>query len=167
MALLETTEETLHLARAHLMCNAWIMISQAQAEPALTQLDQAERLFSDQATGDDLGMLKAWERARALAILGRAGRVGKWSWRARRSSFFDRRNEPELGAGCVALGEGLGLSGEYDRRRRCISDSRWISSRTSAAGAKRFSRRRPGARQDVRRTRRASTRRVERARVGD
>ena len=87
------------------------MISQAQAEPALAQLDEAERLFSDQATGDDLGMLKR-ERARALAILGRADESVVLAREA--IELFDRRNEPELGAGYAALGEGLGLSGEYD-----------------------------------------------------
>jgi transcriptional regulator with XRE-family HTH domain len=69
IALLEVTEDTLHLARAHLLCGT-IMISQGKAEEAGTQFDAAERMFGPKPDPLDLANLRA-DQARRAGLLKR------------------------------------------------------------------------------------------------
>ena len=70
IALLEVTEDTLHLARARLLCGT-IMLNQGKAEEAGAQFDAAERLFGPNPDPLDLAGLRI-DQARRAAALGRA-----------------------------------------------------------------------------------------------
>ena len=69
IALLEVTEDTLHLARAHLLCGT-IMISQGKAQEAGDQFAAAERMFGPKPDPLDLANLRA-DQARRAALLNR------------------------------------------------------------------------------------------------
>ncbi len=62
IALLEATEDTFHLARAHQLC-AVILLDQESGQMARKHLERAEELLGDEATPGELGAL-ATERAR-------------------------------------------------------------------------------------------------------
>src|SRR5256714_5099691 len=64
IALLEVTEDTLHLARAHLLCGT-IMISQGKVQEAGAQFDAAERMFGQKPDPLDLANLRADQASRA------------------------------------------------------------------------------------------------------
>jgi transcriptional regulator with XRE-family HTH domain len=70
IALLEVTEDTLHLARARLLCGT-IMLNQGKADEAGAQFDAAERLFGPNPDPLDLAGLRI-DQARRAATLGRA-----------------------------------------------------------------------------------------------
>jgi transcriptional regulator with XRE-family HTH domain len=70
IALLEVTEDTLHLARARLLCGT-IMLNQGNAEEAGAQFDAAERLLGPNPDPLDLAGLRI-NQARRAAALGRA-----------------------------------------------------------------------------------------------
>jgi tetratricopeptide (TPR) repeat protein len=57
VALLEATEHTVHLARAHLSC-AWVLLASDGIEDAAIHLEQAERLFGANAEQADIVMLR-------------------------------------------------------------------------------------------------------------
>jgi transcriptional regulator with XRE-family HTH domain len=110
MALLEASEDTLHLARAHIS-SAVIMTTQHNADAALEQLDRAEQLLGSHASSEDVGMLKT-ERARALAAKGDG--AGAVTFARDAISLLEFRNNAELGMAYCALGDGLSLQGEFD-----------------------------------------------------
>ena len=110
IALLEATEDTLHLARAHVLC-AWIMTSSGDATGAREQLDRAEHLFGPGATVDDLAMLKV-ERARAEALLGEGATAVRLAREA--IDMLGEQYRAETGTAYWALGEGLTLQNEND-----------------------------------------------------
>jgi tetratricopeptide (TPR) repeat protein len=68
IALLETTEDTLQLARAHLTCGQFCNLDGDYAQ-ARRYLDRAERLLELAGDNDDLGILHA-EQAKSLTQLG-------------------------------------------------------------------------------------------------
>jgi len=119
MALLEATDDTLHLGRAHLAC-ALVMNSQANAEAALDQLDRAEKLLGVHASGDDRAVLKV-QRARAYVLLGRGEEAVALAREA--VHLVDRRNEPELGTASAALGDALTVVGDYDGAEAAYSEA--------------------------------------------
>lgn len=109
-ALLEATDDTLHLARAYVLV-AWILGSQGKAEDALANLEQAERLFGDAADATDLAHLGV-ERARILARLGRGGEAVQ---RARAAiELLGEHHGGDQGTAWWALAEGLVLEGEIE-----------------------------------------------------
>jgi len=67
IALLEVTEDTLHLARAHLLCGT-IMISQGKAEEAGAQFTAAEEMFGPKADPFDLANLRSDQAKRAVLL---------------------------------------------------------------------------------------------------
>ena len=67
IALLEATEDTLHLARAHLLCASILMLPGGDPEQAQDQLDQAEELFGPRAAPSDLGQLRTVQARLAAA----------------------------------------------------------------------------------------------------
>jgi transcriptional regulator with XRE-family HTH domain len=110
IALLEATDDTIHLGRAHLLC-AWIMTSQGNARGAREHLDQAESFFGAHPTADDVAMLKV-ERARAAAVLGEGGEAVELAREA--IALLGDKQPAELGSAFFALGDGLALESEPD-----------------------------------------------------
>ena len=70
IALLEATEDTVHLARAHVLSGAILNLN-GSADRAVKHLETAERLFGMRPERDDLVSLRC-EQARAAAQLGDA-----------------------------------------------------------------------------------------------
>ncbi len=68
IALLEATEDTFHLARAHQLA-ASILLDQESAAPARRHLERAESLLGSEAAAEDIGALRA-EQARLQLQLG-------------------------------------------------------------------------------------------------
>lgn len=58
IALLEATEDTLQLARAHVRCASILMLPGGEEEQANEQLERAEELFGPHASPADLGHLR-------------------------------------------------------------------------------------------------------------
>ena len=73
LGLLEASEDTLELARAHLHC-AEILLLEGQAEQASPHIDRADRLFELGAAHRDLGALRTQQAHRAV-LLGDAERA--------------------------------------------------------------------------------------------
>jgi tetratricopeptide (TPR) repeat protein len=67
IALLEVTEDTLHLARAHLLCGT-IMISQGKAEESGAQFTAAEQMFGPKPDPLDLANLRSDQAKRAVLL---------------------------------------------------------------------------------------------------
>ena len=67
ITLLEATEDTAHLARAHISC-AWSLIENGRSEEAGPYLDAAERLLGPKPQPNDLAALRAEQARRAAAI---------------------------------------------------------------------------------------------------
>jgi len=109
IALLEATEDTIHLARAHLLC-AWIMTSQGKAKAALAQLTKAEALLGPHPTTDDAADLRV-EWARAQAALGNGAETVAAAREA--LELLGDSRPAELGAAHEALAEGLTLQGDF------------------------------------------------------
>jgi tetratricopeptide (TPR) repeat protein len=71
VALLEATEDTLNLARAHVGC-AWTLNAAGRAKESLKHLETAERLFGGNPQPGDLASLRT-EQAKAALQLGDHG----------------------------------------------------------------------------------------------
>jgi transcriptional regulator with XRE-family HTH domain len=67
IALLEVTDDTLHLARAHLLAGT-IMMTQGKAEEAGAYFDSAERLFGPRPSALDLASLRTDQAKRAAML---------------------------------------------------------------------------------------------------
>jgi tetratricopeptide (TPR) repeat protein len=67
IALLDVTDDTLHLARAHLLCGS-IMLSQGRAEQAGRHYDLAEKLYGPSAEPEDLSGLYTEQSKRAVRL---------------------------------------------------------------------------------------------------
>ena len=67
IALLEATEDTLHLARAHLLCASILMLPGGDHNQAHDQLELAEELFGPRAAPTDLGHLRTVQARLAAA----------------------------------------------------------------------------------------------------
>ena len=111
MALLEVTDDTLHLARAHLLC-ADILMSQDRAEGAGRHLELAERLFGHQPEVDDVAKLRR-DQARHAVLQGR-GQDAVDHARASLEAAAADEHPHERGNALWALAEGLALTGQAD-----------------------------------------------------
>ena len=107
IALLEATEDTLSLARAHLLA-ASIMITRAAAPEATRHLDQAERLLGGTPSFADGAMLRV-KRAQVAALRG-DGAAAATLAREALDTIGDELSE-ERGAALFALADGLALDG--------------------------------------------------------
>ena len=76
VALLEATEDTLHLARAHLACAVWVLNSNGDLDEAGSHLEIAERLFGTGAEASDRIMLRT-EQAKLRVRLGNPGEAAE------------------------------------------------------------------------------------------
>jgi transcriptional regulator with XRE-family HTH domain len=107
IALLEATDDTLHLARAHLLC-AGIVLAQRDADEATTHLELAETLFGGTAEPADLALLRL-NQARAATMGGGPARAETL---ARESlELYGTHNEGDRGEAWLALGEALAAQG--------------------------------------------------------
>ena len=111
IALLEATEDTLQLARAHILC-AGILNLQEKPSDARGQLEVAQRLLGPNADRDDRAMLRA-EQAKAAALLGEAETAVEFARDALELVGDDNRRA--RGGILWALAEGLALSGDFDQ----------------------------------------------------
>ena len=107
IALLETTEDTLHLARAHLVCSE-ILILEGDPENAGPHLEQAERLFELGGDARDLAAVRAQEAKRA-ALLGDGGEAIR-----RGNESLELAGEAPLGSAYLGLALGHALEGDVD-----------------------------------------------------
>jgi tetratricopeptide (TPR) repeat protein len=110
IALLNVTDDTLHLARAHLLCGG-ILISQGRPEEAGRHFDLAERLFGPNPEPEDLMNLFT-DQARSAVRLGN----GEEAVRRARAALEAAGDEylTEKGNALWALAEGLSLDGDQD-----------------------------------------------------
>lgn len=108
IALLEATEDTMHLARAHLLC-AWIMGSEDRAAEARPHLARAEALLGTSPDATDLAMLRV-EQSRIAAKLGEGEEA---VLRGREAlDLLGVDNVAEQGSAWCSIGEGLALTGD-------------------------------------------------------
>jgi tetratricopeptide (TPR) repeat protein len=110
MALLEVTDDTLHLARAHVLCSG-ILMSQGRADEAGRHQEAAERLFGQRPDVEDLVQLRR-DQARRTVLLGHGEEAIE---RARASLDAAGDEYPhERGHALWSLAEGLAMTGELD-----------------------------------------------------
>lgn len=110
IALLDATEDTLHLARAHLLCGS-IMQSQGRAEEAGGHYELAERLYGSNAEPDDIAGLYTDQARRAIKLGEPEEAVRKAE--AARDAVGDQYPH-ERGNAIWALAEALALRGDPD-----------------------------------------------------
>jgi len=108
VALLEATEDTHHLARAHLLC-AWIMGLEGKSEDAVPHLEKAETLLGATPHPTDLAQLRV-EQAKVAAHAG----DGETAVARARDAIdtLGETYEAEQGSAWWALAEGLALQGD-------------------------------------------------------
>jgi tetratricopeptide (TPR) repeat protein len=111
IALLDVTDDTLHLARAHLLCGT-IMLSQGQADEAGKHQDLAERLLGPSAEPADLSGLYADQARRAIALEDAETAVGKGE--AAVAAVEGDEYPHEKGRGLWALADARMLAGDPD-----------------------------------------------------
>ena len=106
IALLRASDDSLHLARAHLSC-AWTLNSAGRAEEAGPHLAAAERLFGPKAEPQDLAYLRTEQAKQALQL----GRTEAAAASAREALAVLGTSDPaERGAALVTLAEALGAT---------------------------------------------------------
>jgi transcriptional regulator with XRE-family HTH domain len=109
IALLDVTDDTLHLARAHLLCGS-IMLSQGRADEAGKHYELAERLYGANAEPEDLSGLYAEQSKRAVR-LGDAAEAIRTAEAAVAAVAGDEYPH-EKGRGLWALAEARALAGD-------------------------------------------------------
>jgi tetratricopeptide (TPR) repeat protein len=107
IALLESTEDTLHLARAHVLSSD-ILILDGQAEAAGSHLEVANRLFELGGDAHDKAVVRALE-AKREALLGRPEEA-----LARARESLKLADESPLGSAYFAIGLAHAQRGEID-----------------------------------------------------
>ncbi|HET7568078.1 MAG TPA: helix-turn-helix domain-containing protein [Gaiellaceae bacterium] len=120
IALLEASEDSLSLARAHLLA-ASIMVTRGDADGATQHLDQAERLLGAASSFQDDVMLQV-KRAQVAALAGDGESATELAREALR--MVGDELPQERGTAFWALAEGLTLQGEHssadDAYRRAV-----------------------------------------------
>ncbi len=110
IALLDVTDDTLHLARAHLLCGS-IMLSQGRAEEAGRHYELAEKLYGPNAEPEDIAGLYTDQANRAVKL----GDVDEAVRRAEAARDAVGEEYPhERGNAVWALAEALALRGDLD-----------------------------------------------------
>ena len=110
IALLDVTDDTLHLARAHLLCGS-ILMTQDRADEAGKHFDVAEQLFGTTPEPIDVANLYTDQAQRAV----RLGNGDEAVRRARAALDAVGDDYPhEQGTALWALAEGLALTGDAD-----------------------------------------------------
>jgi transcriptional regulator with XRE-family HTH domain len=108
VALLEATEDTHHLARAHLLC-AWIMGLESKSDEAVPHLEKAEALLGATPDPEDLALLRV-EQAKVAVHFG----DGETAVARARDAIetLGVTHEAQQGSAWWALAEGLALQGD-------------------------------------------------------
>jgi len=110
IALLQTTDDTLHLARAHILAGG-ITLSRGDMDGAESHLDKAEQLLAMPAAITDVVEI-AIQRSRIASFREQAETAVAL---ARRALELNAAVDPvDEGRGFHALGQGLALMGEHD-----------------------------------------------------
>jgi transcriptional regulator with XRE-family HTH domain len=135
IALLRLTDDTLHLARANLLASS-ISLSRDDIDSGAAYLDQAEQLFGQSPSADDLFELRL-RRSRVSAGRGDADAAIALA----RAAFelATSSNPADEGLALSALGDGLTLNGDTDAAddayRRGLelleSEGRWRDATTA------------------------------------
>jgi tetratricopeptide (TPR) repeat protein len=136
IALLQATDDSLHLARAHLL-SAWIMGAQGNSEGSGRHLELAEQLLGPHPEPIDLARLRT-EQAKRAALLGDGDEAVA---RARDAlELLGDSYELDQGSAAWALAEGLALNGdidaagkEFDRAVKLLGDNRRLREAAQAA----------------------------------
>jgi tetratricopeptide (TPR) repeat protein len=110
IALLETTEDTRQLGRAHLLY-AEILTFEGDAEEAQPHLELAEQFLGAHPDGEDVYWLRT-EQARCAAQLGDADEAIRRATEA--LELIGEGDAAERGAAYRALGEGLAAAGDFE-----------------------------------------------------
>ncbi len=110
IALLEATEDTLHLSRAHMACAEAAMVAGDHSEAAGRHLDEAARLLGPRADADDLAVLRRLQALNAMyaGAYDEAERVGQ------QALEFAVGVPNEAGQAWWAIGEARARSGADD-----------------------------------------------------
>jgi tetratricopeptide (TPR) repeat protein len=108
IALLQTTDDTFHLARAHVLA-ASITLARNDVEGASDHLDKAELLIANSASNDDLIEI-AVQRARVARLRGDGEAAVTFARRA--LDLNGGKNPADEGRAFAVLADGLALSGE-------------------------------------------------------
>jgi tetratricopeptide (TPR) repeat protein len=111
IALLDATDDTLDLGRAHLLCGT-ILMWQHRPEEAGPQFDLAGRLFGPHPQPEDLANLRT-DQSRCAAMLG-DGEAAVEHAQAALDAIGDEFQQEEKGNAVWALAEGLALTGDAD-----------------------------------------------------
>ena len=120
IALLEVTEDTLHLARAHLLCGT-IVLSQGRTEEAGAYFDAAEHLFGPQPGPLDLAILRT-DQARQAAALGSGAAAEGYAREALAALGGDNPNEQGLAWAALAEAQALQDKQDADETFRKATD---------------------------------------------
>lgn len=129
IALLQATEDTLHLARAHILA-AGITLSRDDADAGEIHLNKAEQLLSSPAATEDVIEITL-QRARIATLRGNGAETARL---ARAALDLTAGESPfDEGRAFASLGDGLALSGETpaadEAYRRAVdlleSQGRW------------------------------------------
>ncbi|MCW2976369.1 MAG: regulatory protein [Actinomycetia bacterium] len=108
IALLQATDDTLHLARAHILA-ANITLSRDDADGAAQHLDRAEQLLGMPIASDDLVEI-AIQRSRIAAL--RVDGAHAVTFARRALELNAGKNSIDEGRAFAALGDGLALEGQ-------------------------------------------------------
>jgi tetratricopeptide (TPR) repeat protein len=110
IALLQATDDTLHLARAHILASG-ITLSRGDPDGAEDHLDRAEQLLSVPPAAEDVVEI-AVQRARIATLRKRGEEAVKLAKHA--LELNADANPVDKGRALSILGEGLALTGQYD-----------------------------------------------------
>jgi tetratricopeptide (TPR) repeat protein len=112
IALLEATEDTLHLARAHVLAAGILMLPDGDPDQAAGQLARAEELFGPHAAPVDLGQLRTVQ-ARLAAATGSYGEALTLAHRA--LELLGDADHSNRGHAWWAIGEAEAGEGRIDK----------------------------------------------------
>jgi ATP/maltotriose-dependent transcriptional regulator MalT len=108
IALLQATDDTFHLARAHILA-AYIMLSRNDPDAADRHLDQAEQFLGMSPTSQDLFEITT-QRARVAALRGDANLATALATRA--VELAGNETPADRGVALAALGDALSLTAD-------------------------------------------------------
>ena len=108
IALLQATDDTFHLARAHILA-AYITLSRDDPDAAERHLDQAEQYLGVTPTSQDLLEITT-QRARVAALRGEADKCVALATRA--VELAGHESPVDRGMALTALGDGLSLTAD-------------------------------------------------------
>lgn len=117
IALLETTEDALNLARAHMLASR-LLIEREKAEDASTHLDRAERLLGVAPAAGDLAEVTI-QRSRIARIRGDAQAAASYA----REALAIESSPVDRGFALAALADALALEGDANDACRAYEDA--------------------------------------------